>query len=119
MAIDYKDLGKRIKTRREASGYSQAELADKVELSTQHISNIENAKSKVSLDKLLSIANVLNCTVDEIICGSMKKSRSIYIDDINAIIEQFSDIEIRALPDFLNNYHSLSDMLRQFMKENE
>lgn len=117
MTIDYKDLGARIKVKREAKGYSQAEFAHEVQLSTQHISNIENAKSKVSLDKLVCIANTLDSSVDELVCGSMRKSRDIYIEDINVIVEGFNDIEVRALPELLRHYKALSSLLEKSIKE--
>ena len=64
MLVDYKDLGNRIRKKREKCGMSQAELAAKAQLSTQHISNVENARSKVGLEKLIVISNVLNCSLD-------------------------------------------------------
>lgn len=118
MKIDYKDLGIRIKRRREELKMSQAELAARADLSTQHISNVENARSKIGLDKLVTIANILNCSVDELLCGSMKTgSRSIYSDEIAGIIEDFSDTEIRILPEFLRNYNYIYKLLKQNIKE--
>ncbi len=118
MKIDYKDLGIRIKRRREELKMSQAELAARADLSTQHISNVENARSKIGLDKLVTIANILNCSVDELLCGSMKTgSRTIYSDEIAGIIEDFSDTEIRILPEFLRNYNYIYKLLKQNIKE--
>ena len=59
MTVDYRDLGIRIRKKREKQNLSQAALAARVQLSTQHISNVENAKSKIGLDKLVSIANAM------------------------------------------------------------
>ena len=46
MPVDYVKLGARVKRRREKARMSQAELASATDLSTQHISNIENARSE-------------------------------------------------------------------------
>lgn len=120
MKIDYKDLGIRIKRRREELKMSQAELAARADLSTQHVSNVENARSKIGLDKLVTVANVLGCSVDELLCGSLKTgSRSVYSDEIAGIIEDFSDTEIRILPEFLRNYNYIYKLLKQNMKEDE
>lgn len=117
MAVDYRDLGMRIRKKREAAGLSQAALAARADLSTQHISNVENAKSKIGLDKLVIIANVLDTSLDELICGSMKNSRVIYNNDIAEMMEDFSDVEIRVLPEYLrclnSTYHLLQDMIRK------
>ncbi len=119
MKVDYKDLGIRIKRRREELKMSQAELAARADLSTQHVSNVENARSKIGLDKLVTVANVLGCSVDELLCGSLRTgSRSVYSDEIAGIIEDFSDTEIRILPEFLRNYNYIYKLLKQNIKEN-
>lgn len=119
MSVNYIDLGVRIKRRREELKMSQAELASQADLSTQHISNVENARSKIGLDKLVTISNVLDCSVDELLCGSMKSgSRSVYSDEIADIIENFSDTEMRTLPEFLRYYTYIYKLLKQNLDEN-
>ena len=119
MSVNYIDLGVRIKRRREELKMSQAELASQADLSTQHISNVENARSKIGLDKLVTISNVLDCSVDELLCGSMKSgSRSVYSDEIADIIEDFSDTEMRTLPEFLRYYTYIYQLLKQNLDEN-
>lgn len=118
MKIDYVDLGVRIKKRREELKMSQAELASLADLSTQHISNVENARSKIGLEKLTTIANVLECSMDELLCGSLRAgSRAVYSDEISAIIEDFSDAEIRVLPEFLRNYNYIYKLLKYNLEE--
>lgn len=117
MKIDYRDLGARIKKRREELKMSQADLASLANLSTQHISNVENARSKIGLEKLITIANVLECSADELLCGSLRVgSRAVYSEEISAIIEDFSDAEIRVLPEFLRNYNYIYKLLKHNME---
>ena len=119
MKVDYKDLGIRIKKKREEMRMSQAELASLADLSTKHISNVENARSRVGLEKLVAIANVLNCSVDELLCGSLKAGcRSIYSDEVAEIIEDFSDAEMSVLPVFLRNLDDMYSMLKRTLDEN-
>ncbi|MCI8937722.1 MAG: helix-turn-helix transcriptional regulator [Lachnospiraceae bacterium] len=118
MSVDYSDLGIRIKRRREELRMSQAELASRAELSTQHISNVENARSKIGLDKLVTISNVLECSVDELLCGSMRTGgRSVYNDEVAGIIDDFSDTKMRILPEFLRNYSYIYKLLKQNVDE--
>lgn len=118
MSVDYSDLGIRVKRRREELRMSQAELASRAELSTQHISNVENARSKIGLDKLVTISNVLECSVDELLCGSMRTGgRSVYNDEVAGIIDDFSDTEMRILPEFLRNYSYIYKLLKQNVDE--
>ncbi|MBQ8596468.1 MAG: helix-turn-helix transcriptional regulator [Lachnospiraceae bacterium] len=117
MSVDYKDLGSRIKKKRENLGMSQAELADLTDLSTQHISNVENARSKIGLDKLVTVANVLNCSIDELLCGSMRVSRAVYSEEIAAIIDTFTDEEVRALPEALKYFNYINGISMRVAEE--
>lgn len=119
MPIDYGRLGARVRCRRELLKMSQAELASATELSTQHISNIENAKTKVSLEKLVDIVNVLDCSLDELLCDSVVKSREIYVNEIAGLIETFSDAEIRALPEFLRSFRHFSKLLKRSIQRDD
>lgn len=53
------NLGKNIKKFREIKGYSQEILAEKVNLSREYITRIENGQKFVSLKKLFLIADAL------------------------------------------------------------
>ncbi len=118
--MDYKDLGVRIKKKREEKRMSQAELAARTDLSTQHISNVENARSKVGLEKLVRIANALECSVGELLCGSMKTgSRTVYSDEIDGILENFSNTEMKVLPQLLRYYRYAFKLLKNDLEEKE
>ena len=65
--VDYAKLGLKIKTARKQKGLTQEKLAEAVSCNTSHISNIENNYTKVSLNVLLAIANVLDTTIDSLI----------------------------------------------------
>ena len=103
MSVDYGKLGERVREQRKRGSMSQAKLAEAAEVSTQHISNIENAKTKVSLEKLVDIANVLDCSMDELMCDSLEKANVIYIKEAVGMFSRFSDAQVRALPEFLRS----------------
>ena len=98
---------------------TQAELASAADISTQHISNIENAKTKVSLERIVDIANILNCSVDELLCDSLIKAKVIYMNEVAGLIESFSDAEMRALPEFLRSYSHISKLLESHIQRND
>ena len=64
LEIDYKKLGNRIKEARLTANITQETLAELVDLSITHISNIENGHAKVSLPALFDIAVVLSTSID-------------------------------------------------------
>lgn len=70
MEINYKALGERIRKIRKIEGMTQEYLAEKLEISTQHMSNIENASKKPSLALLMDLAELLGVTLDELLADS-------------------------------------------------
>lgn len=71
MDFQYKEMGNRIKVRRKELNIKQAELAEKLEISNNHMSSIENGRQKPSLDTFIGIRNYLNVTPDYLLLGSM------------------------------------------------
>ena len=65
--MDYKELGQRIKSARLAAGFTQEQLAEKINLSSGHCAHVERGTTKVSLSALVSIANALNTTPDKLL----------------------------------------------------
>ena len=59
MDLDYQEIGKNIRRYRLLQGLKQKELAERIQVSDQHISYIENAHTQVSLPTLIAIANGL------------------------------------------------------------
>lgn len=53
------NLGKNIKKYREAKKFSQELLAEKVDLSREYITRVENGQKYISLRKLFLLADVL------------------------------------------------------------
>ena len=62
------NIGRRIKSIRQFKGLTQEELAEKANLSLTCISRLENEKSMVSLEKLLTIAQTLDTDLSVILC---------------------------------------------------
>lgn len=52
MQPDYKLIGKRIKIARIRAGYTQEHLAELVDLSPTHLSNVETGSTRVSRNRL-------------------------------------------------------------------
>ena len=67
----YKTLGIRIKNRRKELHISQGELAEQLNISNKHMSSIENAREKPSLDLLFDICTKLKVTPDYLLLGNM------------------------------------------------
>ena len=58
--LDYQMIAKRIKAARKAAQLTQAELAEKINISTNAVAKLETNLMNVSLQTLINIANVLD-----------------------------------------------------------
>lgn len=67
--IDYKLLGENIRRIRRGKNVSQTELAELSDLSPLYISLIECSKRKPSLKTIVSIADALSVSVDELLAN--------------------------------------------------
>ena len=79
MDIDYEKLGLRVLEKRTKLGLTQAALAEKANLSTNHIVNIEKGKSPhVGFGTLMKVADALGVTCEYL-------ARDNYEDSAHAI----------------------------------
>lgn len=60
----------RIKFLREKFGYTQQELADKLNGAKSTIAMYENETRKPSLEVLIKLSEIFNCSIDYILCKS-------------------------------------------------
>jgi transcriptional regulator with XRE-family HTH domain len=70
MAIDFKLIGNRIKQRRKLCGKTQEDLAADLYISAGYVSQIERGITKVNLETLSDIADVLECDIADFISMS-------------------------------------------------
>lgn len=70
MDLQICDMGMRIKSRRKELKIKQAELAESIEISKNHMSSIENGKQKPSLDTFVKICKCLDITPNYLLLGT-------------------------------------------------
>lgn len=97
MIINFPLIGKRVKEIRNQQQISQTKLAELADLSVPYISYIETAKKQVSLSALISIANALGVTVDELLNGNQLYNPTEYQTDIDLIMADCSPNEKRFI----------------------
>ena len=74
MTHDIKAIGRRIATVRREMNLSQKDLAAKINISNNHLSNIETGKSAPGFATFLDICTILNADVTYIIGGDIYPS---------------------------------------------
>lgn len=99
MELNYEALGARINQIRKEKGITQSLLAERVGIEPSNISHIERAASKVGLSTLVKIANVLECSVDDLLCDSILCEREAFENELTKIAKDCSPKELRMLTD--------------------
>lgn len=97
--LDYTALGERIYKLRKEKGMTQTWLAEQVGIEPSNISHIERAASKVGLGTLVKIANVLGCSVDDLLCDSVIIEREAFENELTKIVIDCSPRELRMITD--------------------
>ena len=100
-AMDYYAIGQRIRKFRKAHDWSQEELAEKVEISTTHMSHIETGSTKLSLPVLVSLANVLDVRTDDLLFDRTQDSHNAAVSEITEILSQCTTQQVRFLGDLI------------------
>lgn len=96
--LDFEIIGKRLKEIRLSKGLTQEYVANKVDVNTSHISNIENNRVKVSLSALVNICNALDTTIDYILNNQYTDSDSVLNQNIlNELQKCDEDMKERIL----------------------
>jgi len=90
------EMGARIKDQRHRMGYTQQYVYDKMDISQNHYSRIENGRDGISFENLLELSEILNVSIDYLITGK-----------INGV----------GCPEFVSEYNSLSKEQRAFIVE--
>lgn len=91
------DIGARIREARLARKMSQAELAEKSNISLPHISEIELGKADIRLQSFIRIIEALQVSSDEIIKASVPSVSQILTQEYADLLADCTPEEIQAL----------------------
>ena len=90
MAIDYASIGKRIQNKRKSLHKTQESLAEAIFVTVGYISQIERGITKVNLETLSKIAEILECDIIDFLDGSAENSSRYLSDDLQTIFNQLN-----------------------------
>ena len=87
MMFNMKQVGKKILVLRKKLNMTQTELADKMDVSFQAVSNWERGNSMPDISKLPQLAELFGCTVDELLDGKSELLNSAMADGLQEYAE--------------------------------
>ena len=91
------EFGKRLREIRKKRKYTQEQLAEKLFLSTDSISNYENGKTTCMPEHVTKICQILNISADYLYFGIEKElvlKKSTKIDEIMSTLQNCSDFNL-------------------------
>ena len=85
--LDYQVVGKRVKAARKAAQITQAELAEKINISTNAVAKLETNLMNISLQTLINIANVLDIDINYLLSNddttdSKDKNTDVFLESL-------------------------------------
>lgn len=101
--MDYYQIGQRIRKARKACGLSQEELAEKIDISTTHMSHIETGNTKLSLPVLVRVARVLGVRTDDLLNGETRGTASAVREEISEVLDRCTDQESRVIAEVVRS----------------
>lgn len=90
-------VGKRIRSLRKIRDLSQEELAEKADISSKYLGEIERGKSNLTIDILEKLSASLEVNVVDLFESQHESSRTILKQEINLLIREANDTELKTI----------------------
>lgn len=93
--LNYELLGEQIRKQRKKKKYTLEQLAEKLDVSTTFIGQIERAKGVPSLDTFVKIANELEISTDSLLFGDLNNNsgKNYFLNKIEEMTDGLSTKE--------------------------
>lgn len=120
---DSKEIGNKIKNLRKISGYTQEEIAEKLDIGDRiKISRIENGKQSMTANEMIKFCKLLNISLDSLINIEKLSSEDFidiskrYIFNEQVVIEERKEVVKKLYIELANKELSDIDMYNQMNK---
>lgn len=94
---EYKKIGSRIREIRLQKHMSQANLAEKANISLSHVSDIENGKSALMLPTFIRIVETLQVSADVLLRSDIPEVNKLYQSEFAEVLEGCTPSEIDSI----------------------
>lgn len=102
------NIGKRVSDLRKSKKMTQSELADMINITSKHMSEIERGVTGMSIDVQILLSEKLECSIDYLLKGEDYKSVDYLLPDtIVSILNSDNSDELSLLQEYLSFYEKL------------
>lgn len=97
MLYDQAEVGKRIKAKRKEFKMTQQELAERLSVSSDSISDYERGETQCGSDNLVKLCQIFNVSADYFLFGFDKKLKEKNWNILNQYTEEELELLIKAI----------------------
>ena len=102
--MDKKDFGLRLRDLRVEANYTQEELAEKADLSTVYLGEVERGKKVIGVDKFINIVKALGVSADYVLCNELPSGEPYIFDEITEKLKKLDPKQRKTAIDILDGY---------------
>ena len=97
--IDYGLIGKRIQRARTAAGQTQEALAERVHISTNYLSKVENGREKPNLEMLAKLSSAVDISLTSLLADVVEGTDAYLHGEMAALLKSCSTEQTKLIYD--------------------
>ena len=101
------EIGQRIRSCRKAIGQTQNEIAEKMNLSVNYISDLENGKKNMSILTMASLCKCFGKSSDYFLYGTETSEHPIDLEQVIEFVPSLSNEQLKRLQTYINSLIAL------------
>lgn len=99
MSLDYSIIGERLKKARIEKGYTQEQLAEKIDISVAFLSRVERGNSKINLNRLNQICDLLDISEGDVLSGTGSTSNHYLNEEFSIFLKDCPPDKLKLIYD--------------------
>ncbi len=97
------EIGQRMRSCRKSIGLTQAEIAEKMDLSINYISDLENGKKNMSILTMASLCKCFDKSADYFLYGIESKDAGINMESVLSFVSTLSNSQLTSLHTYVDS----------------
>ncbi|MBR5948484.1 MAG: helix-turn-helix transcriptional regulator [Clostridia bacterium] len=98
--LELSKIGVRIQQRRKQLGYTQEDIAEKMNVSVQMVSNLERGNKAIKIENIVRLSQILGISTDYILLGELNKTELSAVADKLAMLRHEDTLLIEKMIDY-------------------
>ena len=108
-ALDQKEMGKRVRSRRESLGLSREKLSEYLDVSPQFIADIEYGNKGISIKRFYLLCQVLDVTADYLLAGNVYSNETdresmLVCEEIMTLLQRCDTKQLKGIREIAEIY---------------